>query len=152
MTHWARYPGRPPLATDRENDVSAPALLVGLFFIVIPTVVIIGLYIFARFYQKRSKENVPDFAKDWRAVTARITAAGVEETVRDRRDDDASYYPSIQFEYTHGNRMYKGTLAVGRPHTVISHAWETLSRYPVGKEITIYCNPDHPGESRLWIK
>ncbi len=132
--------------------MSAPSLLVGLFFIVIPTLAIIALYMFARFYQKRMKEDRPDAAKVWRAVTARITAAGVEEAMRDRLEDTASYYPSIQFEYTYGSREYKGTQAIGRPDNVISRAWETLSRYPVGKEITIYCNPDHPGEARLWIK
>lgn len=132
--------------------MSAPSLLVGLFFIVIPTLAIIALYIIARSYQKRMRGNKPEAAKDWHAVTARITAAGVEEAARDHAEDNASYYPSIQFEYTYGNREYKATQAIGRPDNVISRAWETLSRYPVGKEITIYCNPDHPAESRLWIK
>lgn len=98
--------------------------------------------------QKRIKERIP-VPRGWKAVTARITAASVE---RSHGKDDACYYPSIQFEYTDEGRVYKATQAVGRSYTIISKAWQTLSRYEVGKEITVYCNPDNPGETRLWVK
>ena len=132
--------------------MSALSLVFGLFFIVLPTLAIIGLYIFARLDQKRLIRQAPGPGNDWRAVTARITAASVEEAVSSRAGHDAFYYPSIQFEYTAGGRVYKGTQAVGRPYNAISKAWETLSRYHVGKEITVYYNPERPGEARLWIK
>lgn len=132
--------------------MSALSLMFGLFFIVIPILAVIGLYIFASLSQKRGVRERPDPGNEWRPVRARITAASVEEAARTDVDDDASYYPSIQFEYTEGDRVYRGTHAVGRPHGAISKAWETLSRYEVGKEITVYCNPEHPREARLWIK
>lgn len=132
--------------------MSALSLVFGLFFIVIPILVIIGLYIFAHVNQKRISQEMAVPGKDWRAVSARITAASVEEAVRSHVEDEVSYYPSIQFEYTHGDRVYKSTQAVGRSHNAISRAWETLSRYPVGKEITVYCNRDNPREVRLWVK
>ena len=132
--------------------MSTLSLMFGLFFIVIPILAVIGVYIFAYLSQKRIAQEKSHSGNEWRAVRARITAAGVEEAVRNHTEDDASYYPSIQFEYTHGERTYKGTQAVGRPYSAISRAWETLSRYEVGKEITVYCNPDRPGEARLWVK
>jgi hypothetical protein len=136
----------------RERDMSSLSLVFGLFFIVIPILVIIGLYIFAHVNQERISQEMTGSGNDWRAVSARITAASVEEAVRSCVEDEMSYYPSIQFEYTHGDRVYKGTGAVGRPYNAISRAWETLSRYEVGKEITVYCNPDNPREARLWVK
>jgi hypothetical protein len=132
--------------------MSALSLTFGLFFIVIPILAVIGLYIFAHLGQKGIAQGRPDSGNEWRAARARITAASVEETVRREVEDDTSYYPSIQFEYTAGDRVYKGTQAVGRPYSAISRAWETLSRYEVGKEITVYFNPDRPGEARLWVK
>ena len=125
--------------------------MIGLLFIAIPVLVLTGVTIFIYINQKRIKQKTP-IPRDWRAVTARITAASVEETVRSHAEDNAFYYPSIQFEYTDGGRAYKGTQAVGRPYNVISRAWQTLSRYQVGQEITVYCNPENPGEARLWVK
>ncbi len=131
--------------------MSAFALLFGFLFIAVPILVMTGVIIIVYLNRKRigQKTVVP---RNWRVVKARITAASVEETVRTRPDDDAFYYPSIQFEYTEAGRTYKGTQAVGRPYNVISNAWQTLSHYQVGKEITVYCNPDDPGEARLWVK
>lgn len=132
--------------------MSALSLMFGLLFIVIPILVTVGAFVFVYLNERRIKEReaVP---RDWRAVTARITAASVEEAVRSQEEEDGvSYYPSIQFEYTDSGRVHTGTLAVGRPDNVISRAWQTLARYQVGGEITVYCNPERPGEARLWVK
>jgi len=135
----------------KEDDVSALTLLFGLLFIVIPVLVLIGVTVLIYINQKRIEQKKP-IPRNWRAVTARITAASVEKAVRNHVEENASYYPSIQFEYTDEGRVYRGTQAVGRPYNVISGAWQTLSRYQVGTEITVYCNPENPGEARLWVK
>ncbi|HOC45762.1 MAG: DUF3592 domain-containing protein [Syntrophorhabdaceae bacterium] len=134
-----------------DSDVSALSLMFGLLFIVIPVLALAGAAVFVYLNQKRVMQKAPA-PRDFRAVTAHITAATVEEAARSRVEDNVLYYPSIQFEYTDGERVYKCTQAVGRPHNVISRAWQTLSRYEVGKEITVYCNPERPGEARLWLK
>jgi len=131
--------------------MSELSLLFGIFFIAIPVLAITAVFIFAYLNQKRLAQKI-DIPCEWKAITAQITAACVEEADRSRDGDDTLYYPSIQFEYTASGRAYKVTQAVGRPDNVISKAWQALSRYPVGKEITVYCNPIHPGEARLWVK
>lgn len=131
--------------------MSAISLLVGLFFIAIPITILAAIFIVLYLNQRRRTQNIVKPGR-WKAVTALITAASVEEAPRGLPGDEASYYPSIQFEYTEEGRVHQGTQAVGRPYPVISRAWQTLEHYKVGRQITVYCNPDNPREARLWVE
>ena len=132
------------------SEILGP-LLCGLFCIGITTFVIIGVIVLLSVNRSRSREKAA-VQMNWPAVTGRVTVARVEESVRTRVDDDAFYYPSIEFEYTIDGQIYTARQPVGKSTNLEFKAKSMLARYSSGTEIKVQYNPKKPTETRISIK
>jgi len=74
-------------------------LLVGLLFILVPVLVLIGVIALLR-KNKTGMRRITSIPAGWRATKARVTEGNVEEAIRTRVEDDPFYYPMVAFEYT----------------------------------------------------
>jgi hypothetical protein len=123
-------------------------LMCGLVCIGIAFLILIGVVVLLYVNHTHSREKVA-IHPNWPTVLGRVTVARVEESVRTRVDDDAFYYPSIEFEYTVEGQIYTGKQAVGKPSNLEFIAKRTLANYPAGTEVKVYYNPEKPEEARL---
>ena len=123
-------------------------LLVGLLFILVPVLVLIGVIAFLR-KNKTGMRRITSIPAGWRATKARVTGGNVEEAIRTRVEDDPFYYPMVAFEYTVEGRAYTGSQGVERPYNYAGRAKKTLAQYPIGSEIVVYYNPERPADARL---
>ena len=129
------------------SDFVGPVIC-GLVFICAVFLVCIVVAVLLYVNHSRSRRNVA-IQPSWRTVTGQVVAASVEETARTQVDDDTFYYPQVEFQYVVEGHVYTGRQAVGRPYNVAFKANQTLARYPVGSDVTVYYDPEGPGEARL---
>jgi hypothetical protein len=97
-------------------------------------------------------------ASRWPVTTGRIVASGVE-AYRDWRENTSDstrrqryYKPSVRYAYEVNGRRYSGdrlTLGMVMSASLPGFAKRTAARYPVGKEVEVYYDPQSPGESVL---
>ena len=126
-------------------------LFCGLLCIGTAILAVTGVVVLLLVNRNRSREKTV-IHPNWPTITGRITVARVEDSVRTRADDDAFFYPSVEFEYTAGGRVYTGKQAVGRPFNLEFKSRQTLAQYPPGSEVVVYYNPENPDEAQLAVK
>jgi hypothetical protein len=126
------------------------SLVAGFLCIGMTFLVIIGVVLIFSVNRKRSMKMTA-IPSNWRAIPGMVTGARVEESVRTRVDDDVFYYPSIEFDYTVEGQVYQGKQAIGRSTNLESKSKQALALYPPGTGITVYYDPEKPGEARLSI-
>jgi hypothetical protein len=95
-------------------------------------------------------------ASRWPTTRGRVIASGAEEFRARPQPDDrvrrTMYKPSVVYEYEVNGRRYTGdrlTLGVVASATFPWAARRTAAKYPVGREVTVYYDPNSPGESVL---
>ena len=84
-------------------------------------------------------------AESWVATTCTVEAARIVEGKDD--DGDPTYRADLTYRYRAGGREHRGgRLDFRRVETSgeRSHAQEVLDRYPVGREVTCYHDPETP--------
>lgn len=88
----------------------------------------------------------------WPSVRGRVTGGAV---VANSNFDDGSpaYYPVISYQYVVGGTEYQGkrrTLVnAGVAGILRGAAQQVVARYPVGSEVTVFHDPENPGEAVL---
>jgi hypothetical protein len=93
-------------------------------------------------------------AQAWPAANGTIVKTWVEENI-EREDDgtiERDYTPEVQYEYIANDRIYRsqqrsfGFQPVFRSS---QSAEQVLENYPVGKQVTVFYNPEAPAEAVL---
>ena len=80
----------------------------------------------------------------WPSASGKVIKSSVER-------EESSYQAEILYEFTvsgttyNGNRVAYGDYGSNRP----THARRIVNRYPKGKKVTVYYQPDDPGECLL---
>jgi hypothetical protein len=123
--------------------------LCGGFFILLFAGV--GAFLIYKSFRDRKKA---DTSQTWPSTPGQITEARV---VRSRRTDsegdvDYSYAPAIQYTYQVGGQEYTGdNITFGFRQTFGSQAKAeaALARFPTGGQVTVYYDPNNPGEAVL---
>jgi len=89
-------------------------------------------------------------SKNWPSAGGRITISGVSENY-DSDNNSVTYNAKVAYNYTVNGLSYTGsTVAFGDySSSDPSHAGSIVSRYPVGKSIKVYYDPDNPKTSVL---
>lgn len=122
------------------------AILGTICSIALPLLVIGGL---VYFLYKRSQQRVAyrQAAQAWRSAEGKILMSSVQRT------HQGNSYPVVVYQYeVNGNQYQSQTIQAGEQFLnahIVGQAQETVQRYPIGKTVTVYYNPDNPAESAL---
>lgn len=89
-------------------------------------------------------------SRNWPSADGRITISEVYKNY-DSEDDSITYGAKMTYNYTVNGMTYmNGTVAFGDySSSDPSHASGIVSRYPVGKSVKVYYDPDDPKTSVL---
>lgn len=85
-------------------------------------------------------------------VTSRSIAPGIASRTSPK-DLSTDFHPSISYTYEVGGQQYQGHRITWSPadseYKSTVKAKAQLAKYPVGKPVTVYYNPEAPGEAVL---
>ena len=91
--------------------------------------------------------------RDWPAIQGEVYSARVVEEIDHGIDASTPrvYRPEIRYSFILGGTEYAGSRrSVGETAASWrSHAERVVARYPAGKPVTVYYNPQNPRESIL---
>ena len=124
--------------------ILSPNILIPMIF------VIIGLVLLFIYFRNLAKVRA---SQDWPTVQGTVIQSWVRK--RSSTDDDGSvsysYYPEIHYQYQivgieyQGNKIAFGPKVGGnRPR-----AEKIIEKYPTGANVTVYYQPDKPGNAVL---
>jgi hypothetical protein len=93
-------------------------------------------------------------SRGWPSVRGRVVRSLVrEETELVRHPDEppTMYHPQVRYEYVVDGREYAATriALMDRAASWRSYADRVIARYPYGREITVYYDPDDPRQAVL---
>ena len=93
-------------------------------------------------------------ARRWPTTPGRIVSADVEEYLATDSNQRlrTQYKSSVVYAYEVNGRRYQGdrvNLGITISATVPGLAQRTANKYPVGRAVTVYYNPENPGEAVL---
>jgi len=125
------------------------AIFGGLCAVIVPLLVLGGLGYFL--YRRSQQANVARAAAQaWPHTSGTVLRSRVQTR---RSGNSTSHYPVVVYEYEVGGRRFQGqTIKAGDQFMsvrIMGQADETVDRYPVGKHVTVYYNPQNPKESAL---
>jgi hypothetical protein len=130
-----------------DEGYSVILLIGGIFTLVFGG---IGLGFFLKYMSSKRKAEA---SKSWPSTAGTIEASTITSNTSTDSDGFSSttYAPVVIYSYNamgstfHGRRVGFGMEISGSQ----SGAVNTMSRYPVGKIVTVYYNPENPGEAVL---
>jgi hypothetical protein len=112
--------------------------------IFLPIVVMLALMIGNKMWELKK-------ARSWSQTTGRIVKSKIE-TQRHRFQGEAETIknvPAVEYEFKAGGRtVYGSRIAIG-DDSGGANTEATLARYPVGREVTVYYDPDDPTQCVL---
>ncbi len=93
-------------------------------------------------------------SQSWSSTVGEITRAEVRTNISTDSEGDTtySYVPSVEYVYQVEGTPYTGkAIAFGasRSYSNRTKAEAQLGKYPVGGRVTVYYNPENPGEAVL---
>ncbi|MBN1452162.1 MAG: DUF3592 domain-containing protein [Anaerolineales bacterium] len=103
------------------------------------------------FLNKKSKEakTLREAARNWASTIGKVVTSRVEVS----GGDHTSVSPHIVFQYSVYGRGYSGSqIKAGDVHLSSYSsrvAYDTVDKYPVGAEVTVYYDPENPQLSAL---
>ena len=103
------------------------------------------------FLNKKSKEAkaLREAARNWSSTTGKVVTSRVEVS----GGDHTTVSPHIVFQYTVYGREYTGSqIKAGDAHWASytsRDAYDTVDKYPVGAEVSVYYDPEDPQQSAL---
>lgn len=108
-----------------------------------------GLGVFLIIHSQVSKRKAQQ-SRNWPVVKGIITEAKIHTQEND--DDQLKYFPTVRYTYQVDGLPYEGKLInFGSAREFNSHqkAAEYLAEFPVDKEVSVFYNPEKPGEAVL---
>ena len=105
-------------------------------------------------YKSFRDRNKAEISQSWPSTPGQITEARVDRSRRtdSEGDVDYSYAPAIEYTYQVGGQEYSGhNITFGFRKSSSSHAKAeaALARFPIGGQVTVYYDPNNPGEAVL---
>jgi Protein of unknown function (DUF3592) len=127
-------------AAHKEVDMQA-GLLFGLAFVAIGVVI---------FFLGLRDLRLAKASAGWPATQGAITATRIR--VDDRGESSESYHPEITYTYAVMGASYEGSrriIGATRGYSSRRRAEAFLEAYPVGRQVTVYYDPQKPREAVL---
>jgi Protein of unknown function (DUF3592) len=130
---------------------SGAGILISCMVSLIP-ILIIGGIIWYVLDQRKKARAVKQASRDWPSSPGKIVKSRVElSTGR----DIATVEPYIQYEYQVGGRQYQCDQIHSGDKIFESiskeETYDLVDRYPVGRDVTVYYNPENPAEAALEV-
>ncbi|KXK12812.1 MAG: hypothetical protein UZ14_CFX002002050 [Chloroflexi bacterium OLB14] len=118
--------------------------------VILPILIIggIGYYLYRRNQQSMAQRQD---SQNWSTTTGKILMSSVQS----QRSSTGGYsiYPVIVYQYEVNGKTYQNqTVRVGDKFlkiNVVGQAQKTVDKYPIGKEVTVYYDPNNPAECAL---
>jgi hypothetical protein len=90
----------------------------------------------------------------WKPTRGMVIKASVEaETSGSGKDQTTDFYPSVKYTYEIDGKRFTGHrvtwMQTDSEYSSTAKAKAQLAKYPVGKAVTVYYNPEKPGEAVL---
>jgi len=127
-------------------------LLFALFVIAVTVLPMLGIFGgIGWFLNKKSKEAraLQQAAKNWASTTGKVITSRVEVS----GGDHTTVSPHIVFTYSvYGKEYTSSQIKAGDIHMSSygsRKAYDTVDKYPVGAEVTVYYDPENPEQSAL---
>jgi hypothetical protein len=115
-------------------------------------ILIIGGIVWYVYKQRQKARTVKQASRTWPSTTGKIVKSRVELA---GGRDMATVEARIMYEYQVGGRQYQcDQIHSGdKFFEMISkeETYDLVDRYPVGREVTVYYNPDNPAEAALEV-
>ena len=127
--------------TTKRKPGKANPIIIGIIF------AIVGAAIFFLFALPPLQYSYA--SKSWPAVPGTITRSEVDVW---QRDSQTHYQPDIAYSYTiNGEKYTSSKITIGDPplDNNVTRAKRLQSEYPVGKEVSVYYDPELPESSAL---
>lgn len=111
----------------------------------------VGLFLIIKYFQDRSKLQA---SENWSTATGTVTKSSVREIRSNDKDGhlESSFYPEVNYSYQVIGQVYEGNrIAFGAEsgHKRKDGALSVLEKYPEGKNVTVYYDPNKPEDSVL---
>jgi len=108
-------------------------------------IVVLVLVMIAR--RSSAKANA---SKDWPSTSGQVLMSQIEMRRSSGRNTGMSPFPVVVYEYTvMGQRYQSNRIAFGGDIGGSMIAQPTIAKYPAGSMVTVYYNPQNPGEAVL---
>ncbi len=121
---------------------STVLFIVGIFVII---AVALNLIFLAIIYFMHRKAKV---AGGWGSVTGTVLASGLERR-RSSNNSGSVNYPVVLYSYRVMGQDYQSNVIAPGLQVGGSGAPKVVERYPIGSQVTVYYNPQNPGEAVL---
>lgn len=124
--------------------------LVGAVCTMVVPVVILGAVGFYLYKRNQKSTEYRKAAQSWPSTTGLVITSTIQSK---RTGRSVSEYPVIIYQYSvHGREYQASTIKTGEQFlkvggSIVSNA--TIKRYPVGSTVTVFYNPENPGEAAL---
>lgn len=115
----------------------------GLFSLMLGS---LGVYLII--HSQRSKRKA-SLSQSWPVVKGIISETSISTQ---EHDDTLRYVPNVRYPYEVDGKLYEGkriTFGSGVEFASQGKAAEYLAEYPVEAEVSVFYNPDKPGEAVL---
>jgi hypothetical protein len=130
---------------------SATGILIACLTSLIPLLIIGGI-IWYVLDQRKKARAVRQASRDWPSTKGKIVKSRVELS---SGRDMTTVEPKIQYEYQVGGRPYQSDQIHSGDKIFESiskeETYDLVDRYPVGREVTVYYNPNNPAEAALEV-
>jgi hypothetical protein len=119
--------------------------------VILPILIIgaIGYFLYKRNQKSTAYRQT---AQNWPSTTGTILMSSVQSR-RSSSSGGYSNYPVIVYQYTVNGQTYQSqTLKAGEQFFNVNVSWqaqETVNKYAIGKQVTVYYDPNNPAESAL---
>lgn len=122
----------------------------GLCTVILPILIIggIGYYLYKRNQQSMAQRQD---SQNWSSTIGTILMSSVQS----RRSGTGGYstIPVIVYQFeVNGKTFQSQNVRVGDKYLKVNVSWqaqETVDKYPIGKKVTVYYDPNNPAECAL---
>ena len=109
---------------------------------------IIGVVILVKYFRDKKKT---DESQSWSSASGKITESYMRREAS-MESGSTIYYPEVQYDYEFLGTKYTGdriSFGGSSGNSNRKKSEETLAKYPIGQNVTIYYNPNNPEDAVL---
>lgn len=118
--------------------------------VILPILILggLGYYLYKRNQQSMTQRQS---AQNWSSTSGTVLMSSVQ--LSRSSTGGSSIYPVIVYQYEVNGKTYQSqSIRAGDKYLKVNVSWqaqETVDKYPIGKQVTVYYDPNNPAECAL---